>query len=105
VRSTVIRRAAQLALLSVAAYYAVWGGEYSAPDLLRLHGMTIDEAERLDAARLELDSLRAHVADLETEPATIERLARERFGMIRPGETLYRFVRVESPPAQTVAGP
>ena len=38
----------------------------------------------------------AQALKLERDPATIERVARERFGMIREGETLYRFVPVDS---------
>jgi hypothetical protein len=33
---------------------------------------------------------------LESDDAAIERIARERFGMIREGEILYRFVPVDS---------
>jgi cell division protein FtsB len=84
------------AALALALYYAVWGGEYSVFTLLRL---THDrrEAERdLARARHEADSLRVEARKLEDDPATIERVARERFGMIRDGETLYRFVPVDS---------
>ncbi len=43
--------------------------------------------ERLQA---EVDSLRQLLYRLRTRPAAeIERLARERYGMVRPGETLY----------------
>ena len=38
-----------------------------------------------------MDSLRGRVEALENDPQTIETLARERFGMIRDGEVLYRF--------------
>ncbi|HET8654730.1 MAG TPA: septum formation initiator family protein [Longimicrobiaceae bacterium] len=86
-------------LVAVAAYYAVWGGEYSAPDLWRLHHRREDAIAHLAESRHQVDSLR-HVADLlDHDPATIERVARERFGMIRDGELLYRFVTVERGPA------
>jgi cell division protein FtsB len=95
VSARILRRAAQAVLIGVAAYYAVWGGEYSALDLAHLDTIAEHEVASLAVARSELDSLRAHVAALEADPVTIERVARERFGMIREGETLYRFVRVE----------
>ncbi|HEU4453492.1 MAG TPA: septum formation initiator family protein [Longimicrobium sp.] len=90
------RRVLAGAVLALAAYYAVWGGEYTLFDLLRL-GRDRREAEsRLARARQDVDSLRAQAKRLEDDPATIERVARERFGMIRDGETLYRFVPVDS---------
>jgi cell division protein FtsB len=84
------------AALALALYYAVWGGEYSVFTLLRLKHDR--QAARDDVARLrhEADSLRVQAKKLEGDPATIERVARERFGMIRDGETLYRFVPVDS---------
>lgn len=36
------------------------------------------------------DSLRAAVQNLQKDTTSIERLARERYGMARPGETIYR---------------
>ena len=79
------------AALALALYYAVWGGEYSVFTLVRLKHDR--QAARDDVARLrhEADSLRVESRKLEGDPATIERVARERFGMIRDGETLYRF--------------
>jgi cell division protein FtsB len=84
------------ALLAVALYYAVWGGEYSAYDLFRLRERQLAEQIRLEDTRRQVDSLNALVATLESDPATIEAVARERFGMIRPGELLYRFVELDS---------
>jgi cell division protein FtsB len=80
---------------SVALYYALWGGEYSAFDLGRIVERQQTEALRLAETRTELDSLRQIVEQLESDPAAIEAFARERFGMIREGETLYRFVRID----------
>ncbi|HET7232889.1 MAG TPA: septum formation initiator family protein [Longimicrobium sp.] len=88
------------AALALALYYAVWGGEYSVFTLLRLKNER--QAARGDLARLhhEVDSLRAEARKLDGDPATIERVARERFGMIREGETLYRFVPIDSAAAK-----
>jgi cell division protein FtsB len=93
---SVARRVLGLLLLMVALYYAVWGGEYSVFDLRRLHSQQAAEAARIEAARLQVDSLRALAAALENDPAAIEAVARERFGMIRPGEVIYRFVAVDT---------
>jgi len=58
---------------------------------LRMRG----EAERIEAeiARVEGDIgvLNGQVAALNNDPHTIERLARERLGMVRPGETVFLF--------------
>jgi cell division protein FtsB len=43
-----------------------------------------------------VDSLEARADSLQSDSATIERIARERYGMIRPGERLYRFVQPDS---------
>ena len=45
-----------------------------------------------------LDSLGRLAHDLETSPAAQERAARERFGVIRNGELLYRLVPQQPPP-------
>ena len=83
-------------VVAVALYYAALGGEYSALDLLRLKRDRRGAEEELARTRRQVDSLKARADRLERDPATIERVARERFGMIREGETLYRFVPVDS---------
>jgi cell division protein FtsB len=90
-------------LIAVATYYAFWGGEYTAFDLGRISMRQKAEAARLAAIRTDVDSLRTVAEALESDPATIERVARERFGMIREGETLYRFVDLgeDAPEAAT----
>jgi cell division protein FtsB len=90
------RRLLAGAVLALAAYFAVWGGEYTLLDVLRLKRDRSEAELRLARTRRDVDSLRAAVKRLEDDPATIERVARERFGMIRDGETLYRFVPVDS---------
>jgi cell division protein FtsB len=82
-------------LLVGAAYFAVFGGEYSLVELRRVRAEHDLEAARLDSARAELARLQARADSLERDSATIERLARERHGLIRPGERLYRFVEAE----------
>ncbi|MFC1575728.1 septum formation initiator family protein [Gemmatimonadota bacterium] len=80
------------ALLGLAVYYAVFGGEYS---LLELHRARVEIGsmnQELAGLRREIDSLRAWADSLQNDSATLERLARERFGMIREGEVLYRMV-------------
>jgi cell division protein FtsB len=40
--------------------------------------------------RKQQDSLRAVIEQLQSDTALIEKLAREKYGMVRPGETVYR---------------
>jgi cell division protein FtsB len=45
--------------------------------------------------RLIIDSLEREKSRLESDTAYIERIAREKLGMIRKGETVYKFVDEE----------
>ena len=47
-----------------------------------------------------VEALRAREDSLQHDYATIERLARERYGLIRDGEKLYRFVEDSSAKGQ-----
>jgi len=71
---------------------AVFAGEYSTIDWLKLRGQLADQQEAVAVLRAELDSLARVARALETDPAAQERAAREGFGMIRDGEILYRIV-------------
>ena len=84
------------ALIGLAVYYALFGGEYSVFEVRKARAEREVAEAQLVELRSEIDALRARVEALETDPATLERLAREKFGMIRDGELLYRMV----PPAE-----
>jgi cell division protein FtsB len=90
-----LRRLILPGFLAIAAYFAVFGGEYSALDVHRIRGET--EAAREALAELgDVTMALAHrVEALEGDPRTLEALARENFGMIREGEVLYRFADAE----------
>lgn len=82
----------------VAGYYALWGGEYSQADLLESRKRVEEMRHRVEAMGIETRRLEARVVALEADLWELEVVARERFGMVRPGETLYRFtepVRME----------
>lgn len=91
-----VRRLLFPAFLGLAVYFAVFGGEYSVFELRRAREQTREEEAELNRLRSELDSLTAWVDSLETDSATLERLARERFGMTREDEVLYRFPPADS---------
>jgi cell division protein FtsB len=80
------------ALLIVAAYYAIFGGEYSLFELRSARAAVVAEQAALGELEARIDSLSAWADSVRTDPGTLERIAREQFGMIREGETLYRFV-------------
>ena len=78
--------------LACALYFALQGGEYGTLDLLQLRR---DEAEeQAEVRRLQrlVDSLTKAAVAVELDPRVQERVARERFGMIKKGEFLYRLV-------------
>jgi cell division protein FtsB len=86
-------------LFLAAVYFAVFGGEYSIFELRATRAQLHEEEARLQEVSERIDSLAAQAELLENDPATIERVAREQYGMIRDGETLYRFADAESPGA------
>ena len=90
------------ALLGLAVYYAFFGGEYSLFELRKARE-TIEFQEReLHLLRAERDSLQARADSLEHDSATLERIAREEFGMIREGEVLYRTAEPEDSVGDTI---
>ena len=76
---------------------AFLGGEYGTLDWLQLRRQLAEERAALRALEVELDSLGHAAHALETDPVAQERAAREDFGMIRPGEILYRLVPQVNP--------
>ncbi len=97
-----IRRLAAPALLLLAGYYAIFGGGYSVLDLNRIHHEIAERQIERDDLRAETLALEARAEALETDPRALERIARERFGMIRDGEVLYRFAGSGEGDSQTV---
>ena len=76
--------------------FAAEGGEYGTLDLLRLRSQMRRERDAIVQLRSEVDSLSRVEKALTTDSATQERVAREVFGMIRPGEILYHVVSPDS---------
>src|SRR5688572_10736173 len=75
-----------------AGYFALFGGDYGYFEVRRLEKEKAAEEARVIELQKELASLRVRSDSLATDSATLERLARERYGLIRDGERLYRFV-------------
>jgi cell division protein FtsB len=89
-------RWAALAALAFALYFGIQGGEYGTTDLLALRRQEALEQAQVVRLRQVVDSLARQADAIEHDRRTQERVARERFGMIRKGELLYRLVPPDS---------
>ena len=85
-------------VLLAAALFALEGGEYGTRDLLAMKRQVREEQDRIVALRHDVDSLNREARLLRTDARTQERVAREVYGMIRPGEVLYQVVRRDTTP-------
>jgi cell division protein FtsB len=79
-----------LAVFAGGILFGAFGGEYGTFDWWQLRRQVKDEQSVIDQLTHQVDSLSREANALEHDPATQERVAREQFGMIRPGEILYR---------------
>jgi cell division protein FtsB len=91
-------RWAALAAVILALYFGLQGGEYATTDLLALRRQEAGERTQVLRLRQVVDSLEREATAVEHDLRTQERVARERFGMIRRGELLYRLVPADSSP-------
>ena len=80
-------------LVAAALYFAVQGGEYSTLQWLQLRKRERAEAALVQMLSREVDSLARLKKRVETDPAVQERVARELYGMLRPGEVEYTLLR------------
>jgi cell division protein FtsB len=81
--------------LAVALYFALQGGEYGIFDLSQLRREESEESTSVALLKQVVDSLEKLADAIEQDPRMQERVARERFGMLREGEFLYRLVPSE----------
>jgi cell division protein FtsB len=77
--------------------FGVAGGEYATWDWWQLRREVRAERAALDSLRREIDSLEIALRLLQRDPATVERVARERYGMLRPGEIMFQVEIPEEP--------
>ena len=85
-------RWAIVAGLLFALYFAFQGGEYGTLDLRQLRQDVVEESTHVVRLQHVVDSLERLAIAIETDPKMQERVARERFGMLKKGEFLYRLV-------------
>jgi cell division protein FtsB len=81
--------------LAFALYFALQGGEYGTFDLVELRRAEAEESTSVARLKQLVDSLSKMADAVERDPRMQERVARERFGMLRKGEFLYRLVPTE----------
>jgi cell division protein FtsB len=87
-----MKRLGIVALVGVAAWFAVEGGEFSTLDLFRQRSEQDRITKSIDSIQHVVDSLKQYADKVQRDPATQERIAREVFGMVRGNkELLYRF--------------
>lgn len=88
-------RAVATAVVVGGVVFGFSGGEYGSLDWWALQRQVRAERAAIERLRLEIDSLRRAAEALERDPVTQERVAREAFGMLRPGEILFRVETVK----------
>lgn len=90
-RPLTTRRKILLALIAAVPVLAIFAfGNRGLISRVRLEMKHESAVESLYRERAAGDSLRAEITRHRRDPGTLERLARERFGMAKPGETIYR---------------
>ena len=77
-------------VLALALYVGVEGGEYSLLEARRARVELREMRAELRIARQRNDSLAARIDSLRHHDNVLERFVRERYGLIRDGEYLYR---------------
>ncbi len=71
--------------------YAIEGGEYGTSDLLTQRDRKAALAQNVEMLAGDVDSLRAELKAVTSDPVRLERTAREEWGMVRgEKELLYR---------------
>jgi cell division protein FtsB len=95
-----IRKLAASGIIVAALYFLFLGGDYTFLDLWRIDRERQRETAELEALRAQVILLQQRADSLANDSATLERIARENFGLIKEGERLYRFVEQDSTPRE-----
>ena len=84
-----------LVLVVVGVLFGLLGGEYSTFNWWQLRRQVKEQKAAIAQLQTDVDSLAAWADSLEHDRIVQERRAREKFGMIRDGEMLYRVEGLE----------
>ena len=71
--------------------FSLVSGDLGLGRYFALKGEYLQIQDEIQSLEKENARLRQDVESLKTDPQTIEKLARERLGMVREGETVYQF--------------
>ena len=93
--SRILSRLIVLIVLGATGYQLIFGGDYHLRDLQNLKRQVAIKTAEVDSINAELDSIRVWGDSLLNDPWVVERVARERYGFIRPGEVLVRFIETD----------
>lgn len=74
---------------------AVTFGSQGFLDMYRLYRQDVAREREIAEARAQIDSLKAEIELLKRDTTYIEKIARERLGMARKDEIIYKFVDEE----------
>ena len=90
-----------IAVVLIAALAVTLAGVFPFRQILAQNRQVENTQARLDALRTENELLEARIVALHSD-VELERLAREQYGMVEPGET---GVTIESPPGSELPAP
>ena len=76
--------------------YTIVGGEYGTADLLMQRDRKAALVQNVAQLELEVDSMRAELKAVTSDPIRLERMAREEWGMVRGEKELLYRVRTDT---------
>lgn len=80
----------------LAAIVLVWIGFFDTYSLWTRYQLSANKKttqHQIDLLKAEIDSLNKRINALENDPLLLERIAREKYGMRKPDEQVYRVVK------------
>jgi cell division protein FtsB len=88
-RKTVVIGAISVVVIAVLCVLIF--GERGFLDMYSLYRQDTARAREVAAARAEIDSLKSEIEKLKSDTVYIEKIAREKLGMARKGEFIFKF--------------
>jgi cell division protein FtsB len=81
-----------VSVVAVAVMAVLTFGDRGFLDVYRLYSMENARAKEVAEAQAKIDSLKAEIERLKNDTAYIERIAREKLGMAKKDEVIFKFV-------------
>jgi cell division protein FtsB len=81
-----------VSVVVVAVLTVLTFGDRGFLDVYRLYSMETARAKEVAEAQMKIDSLKAEIERLKNDTAYIERIAREKLGMAKKDEVIFKFV-------------